>query len=817
MQFDVGYDHRTQSYYKIPKRVYASSTADRSEYRFHRHQYREIIEFLARRGIFEEQFDTKVHTPCVGHPVSTFKMPDWFTPRDYQVGIINYFVEPGYTKVTTLQTGKGKMQSLDSLIRIPGGWKRMGDIQMGDKLVAPDGGHTWVNGIFPHGEKQLYEVTFADGRVTEAGADHLWKVYYVNTSKHKRWRVVDTLEVLRLISMPNPRVYVPLIEPERSLPKDLPLEPWFLGAWLGDGHIGANDISFATTYPFILDKLNALAPEGVVITEGCNGKDRGLKGKPILRDIFERLGLIGKLAWDKYIPRQYLEGSIEQRYELLQGLMDTDGTANSINTGGAISYSTTSEQLAKDVQYLVRSLGGIAMISSRIPTFVYKDESKNGRLAYDVNIRMKFPSMIFTLPKKKIRTNDNNQYAKGLKLQVKSIVPSRVAPAQCISVTHRDHLYVTDDFIVTHNTAIALAAATQIAVRTILCVPAKYIYKWIGDAKETLGVPEDRLMVIKGSKALRTAIELGIAGKIDCDFIIISATTLYNYFKAYENNELEEQGYLCPPHLLYQVMDVGLRLIDEVHENLHLNFKQDLYGHVNKSIMLSATLESDDPFVNKVIEIAYPFSTRYKGIEYDRYIAVTALAYRVRDINKLPHKRRKMYSQVKYEESLLKWKKVIEAYAEMIYQIVVNEYVEEREEGQRMIIFADTKDMCTFLSDYIKERLPNLVVRRFIGEDPDEHLYESDIVVSTPKSAGTAVDIDGLKISLLTSAISSRQANAQILGRLRHLKDWPDVTPRFFYLVCTDIPKHMDYHKKKVEAFKDKVLSHKLMPTSFSI
>jgi len=474
MQFDVGYDHRTQSYYKIPKRVYASSTADRSEYRFHRHQYREIIEFLARRGIFEEQFDTKVHTPCVGHPVSTFKMPDWFTPRDYQVGIINYFVEPGYTKVTTLQTGKGK-------------------------------------------------------------------------------------------------------------------------------------------------------------------------------------------------------------------------------------------------------------------------------------------------------------------------------------------------------TAIALAAATQIATRTMLCVPAKYIFKWTGDALDTLGVPKDRLMVIKGSKALRTAIELGIAGKIDCDFIIVSATTLYNYFKAYENNELEEQGYLCPPHLLYQVLNIGLRLIDEVHENLHLNFKQDLYGHVNKSIMLSATLESDDPFVNKMIEIAYPFSTRYKGIEYDRYIAVAALTYRANDIHKLPHKRRKMYSQVKYEESLLKWKKVIEAYAEMIYQIVVNEYVEEREEGQRMIIFADTKDMCTFLSDYIKERLPNLVVRRFIGEDPDEHLYESDIVVSTPKSAGTAVDIDGLKISLLTSAISSRQANAQILGRLRHLKDWPDVTPRFFYLVCTDIPKHMDYHKKKVEAFKDKVLSHKLMPTSFSI
>jgi len=369
------------------------------------------------------------------------------------------------------------------------------------------------------------------------------------------------------------------------------------------------------------------------------------------------------------------------------------------------------------------------------------------------------------------------------------------------------------------KTACSLFAAAFMNKRTVLVVPAKYITegKWIGDVTNVLNVPRDRLCVVKGSKAMRNIIDLGLADEINYDFIIISATTMYNFYKAYEEGRMEEEGYNCNPDELYTVINAGLRIIDEVHENFHLNYMQDLYGHVAKTIYMSATLVSDDRFINSMLEIAYPVGERISP-EYDgKYIACTALTYRCDRIDLLPHKRRKMYSQMLFEASILKKKFRAEAYGAMIYDIVINEYVTIREPGQKMMVFADTIEMCTFLSDYIKTRLTDLVVNRFVGEDPDEYLYESDVVITTPKSAGTAVDIKGLKVTLLTSAIGSRQLNAQILGRLRKLRGFKDNTPRFYYLVCEDIDSHVKYHERKLATFADKVKTHKTLQTQYTI
>lgn len=362
-------------------------------------------------------------------------------------------------------------------------------------------------------------------------------------------------------------------------------------------------------------------------------------------------------------------------------------------------------------------------------------------------------------------------------------------------------------------------AAMVIAKRTVMVVPAKYITegKWIGDITKTLNVPREKLCVVKGSKAMRTIIDLGLAGEMEYDFIIISATTMYNFYKAYEEGRMEEEGYNCNPDELYTVIGAGLRIIDEVHENFHLNYMQDLYGHVAKTIYMSATLVSDNSFINSMLEVAYPVGERITP-EYDgKYIACTALTYRCNKVELLPHKRRKMYSQMLFEASILKKKFRSEAYAEMIYEIIVNEYISIREPGQKMMIFADTIEMCTFLTTVIKPRLEELVVNRFVGEDPDEYLYESDVVITTPKSAGTAVDIKGLKVTLLTSAIGSRQLNAQILGRLRKLRGFKDNVPRFFYLVCEDIDSHVKYHERKLATFSDKVKTHRTLQTQYSI
>jgi len=815
IDYDQGYDPRTHSYYKIPKRVFAASPHDRRELRFHINQYKDILTHLNVKGIKTEQLLIEHFTPVEGDDVTSFVIDDDIQPYEYQLPVIDHFLTPGVSKITNAPTGSGKMQPLDSLIKIPGGWKQMGDIQVGDKITAPDGHDTFVNGVFPQGKMQIYKVTFADGRSTEVGGEHLWKMFIANYhDADKRWRIGDTFEMMRELKRSQPRVYIPLIQPEQGEYKELPIHPWTLGAMLGDGCFTTTPPTFTTTYVDIFHKLSTLLPEHVTLSCGANGRTIGFGNSHVFRDYFKHLGLWGCRSADKFIPKMYLEASVEQRYALLQGLMDTDG---GIDVNSSMDYSSVSEQLAKDVQYLVRSLGGIAKLSKRQTHYTYKGERKPGQPSFRVNIRHPKPSSLFTVPHKLERANDNSQYAKGLKLRVVNVEPSRMADAQCISVTHKDHLYVTDDFVVTHNTMMSLYSTWMIKKRTILVVPAKYITegKWIGDITKTLNVPREKLCVVKGSKAMRALIDLGLADALEYDFIIISATTMYNFYKAYEEGKLEEEGYNCDPDELYTVTKTGLRVIDEVHENFHLNFTQDLYGHVAKTIYMSATLVSDNAFINSMLEVAYPVGERITP-DYDgKYIACTALTYRCNKVELLSHKRRKMYSQMLFEASILKKKFRSEAYAEMIYDIVLNEYISIREPGQKMMIFADTIEMCTYLTSFIKPRLTDLTVNRFVGEDPDEYLYESDVIITTPKSAGTAVDIKGLKVTLLTSAIGSRQLNAQILGRLRKLRGFEDNVPRFFYLVCEDIDSHVKYHERKLATFSDKVKTHRTLQTAY--
>merc|ERR1712098_430540 len=111
------------------------------------------------------------------------------------------------------------------------------------------------------------------------------------------------------------------------------------------------------------------------------------------------------------------------------------------------------------------------------------------------------------------------------------------------------------------------------------------------------------------------------------------------------------------------------------------------------------------------------------------------------------------------------------------------------------------------IADHLAKRNPTLEVARYISEDDYEVLMESDISASTALSAGTGVDIPGLRYSLMTTNINSSQANIQIVGRLRRLKDWPDVEPDFMYILARNLPKHMEYHEKKKKLLRPRVKS----------
>lgn len=371
-------------------------------------------------------------------------------------------------------TGSGKAQPLDARVHTPSGWKRMGDIQVGDAVSIPSGGSATVSGVFPQGEKDIFRISFADGRSTEACGEHLWEVHHKHwNGKYKKGvsragaakpRILTTTELASLKARNTGHFYVRLVKPVEQERKNLPLNPYLLGVLLGDGNFSGRPVRFSSDDREIVAAVADAIPHGMQIKNyphcqserdyhinGPRGRNPdGSYRKNELKIILGALGLHGLTSERKFVPDLYLSGSVEQRLSLLRGLMDTDGYGGQ----GSTSFTTVSYQLAKDVQYLVRSLGGIAKISEKVPKYNYKGEQKTGRVAYTINIRHPDPAGLFGLERKKA---SGYQYSDSLKLEVTAIEPAGKKPCQCILVDHPDHLYITDDFIVTHNTELLLS------------------------------------------------------------------------------------------------------------------------------------------------------------------------------------------------------------------------------------------------------------------------------------------------------------------------------------------------------------------------
>lgn len=405
-----------------------------------------------------------------------------FPPKPFQTEFIKHYgiMVPAYRLKGYLLDagpGTGKAQPLWAKIKVPGGWVDMGDIQVGDKVIARDGTPTTVTGVFPQGKKDIFRVSFADDRFAECCADHLWEIYNGDKRDHLAKSVVNTTELMALLEKHPGRIYVPLAESEQSPTVELPVDPYLLGVLIGDGCLKEKSVYLSTPDQEILDSVAALLPESIEVVH-AQKYDYRLQRKVEFRDTKEnvlmtslrRLDLMGCRSYEKFIPEAYLSASHEQRLHLLQGLMDTDGY---VDMGGNCSYSTSSEQLAFDVQYLVRSLGGIASIRAKKPTYTHNGEKRQGRLSYTVRIRHKRPSELFRLTKKKERTNDDNQYAKGLRLRVERIERVSHAQAQCISVDHHEHLYVTNDFVVTHNTVTNLCLGAALGAKKVIVLTPK--------------------------------------------------------------------------------------------------------------------------------------------------------------------------------------------------------------------------------------------------------------------------------------------------------------------------------------------------------
>lgn len=379
-------------------------------------------------------------------------------------------------------TGSGKALPVDARVHTPAGWRRMGDLRVGDWVSTPDGAAGRVDGVFPQGHRPVYQLTFADGRTCDASPDHLWEVH------HKHWngkyhagqprvgqarpRVMSTQELMDLMARNRGVFSLRLPAPVEKPAADLPLDPYLLGLLLGDGNLVSNTLRFSTADDEILASVAALLPAGQILERYASHRtyDYGFRQPPggprgrlpdgsyarmPLRRALDDLQLFGCRSHEKFIPERYLEASVAQRVALLQGLMDSDGTVS----GNSLSFASASLQLARGVQELVWSLGGVAKLSQRQPHYTYQGVRKAGRTSYRVSIRLPDPGMAFRLARKRARLG-RYQYADSLKLAVTRIEPQpRDAEMVCIHVDHPEHLFITDQYVVTHNTEFLVSLA----------------------------------------------------------------------------------------------------------------------------------------------------------------------------------------------------------------------------------------------------------------------------------------------------------------------------------------------------------------------
>lgn len=744
----------------------------------------------------------------------------WGNLRDYQEEWAEYQSDNSSPlKVINGKTGFGKAQTLSSKIKVPGGWTTMGDIQVGDTVITPLGQPTTVTGVFPQGVTEVIRVHFKDGRHTDVNPEHLWKVWNFGRRLDDKgnkvtgcWEIKTTkqlMEIKKSRKQYTPRIQ--LIEPEDCDDVDLGIHPYLMGVILGDGGITTNTVNISKPFDELFNKVGDLLPDHLkvkwhkdMITFSITFKTKE-RDKEVIHDIRHHLlktKLMDKRSWEKFIPDEYLHGSKKQRLELLQGLMDTDGT---IVKGKSPSYSSSSKELAEGVQYLVRSLGGIASMYTRVPHYTYKGEKKAGRPEYRVNIRYPKPEELFTLTHKRLRSV-KGQYTGTLKLGISHFEERPKEETQCISVSDKEHLYVTDDFIVTHNTVVAIYQMIHGKEKTIIIVQPRYVSVWVKAFVEQLDFFLEDVLILDTNniEELHKSVKEEI---VSPSIYIIPQTKIQMYLK-----KMKTDSSLPCLDEVFDDMGVGFRIYDEAHEAFHQIYTSLLFGNVKKTSLLSATMKSDDSFTNKMYDIVAPKEIYLKGTEETQYIETYAYHYRI-DQRKffIGHKGfGGNYNDIMFEKSMFRNKVTTKFYLDLILKAFNEYYYERREEGTKCLLFFTKTDTCERVKNFLLKEYPDLDVISFTGlmtkkKDMKDEYLKHEVVVTTPGSCGTGKDIPGLITTVCSHSVSSQQRNIQMIGRLRPTeKLFPNLPPQFVYLVCDDIPKHRDYHRKRKELFHPK-------------
>ncbi|MHC0429860.1 PhoH family protein [Streptomyces sp. O3] len=378
----------------------------------------------------------------------------------------------GTIEVAPLAYMRGRAHPRFTNVLTPVGWHPIGDLQVGDLVIGSNGEPTPVLGVYPQGERDIYRVSSQDGSWTLCCGEHLWTVRTRDDKRRdKPWRVLETQEMIgNLRAAHYHRYELPLLTaPVRFPEREVPMDPYALGLLLGDGCLtGSTTPSFSTDDPELAKALEATLPGVSVRHRGgydyflnrvpAPGEAPGSVAvvNPVTR-VLRSLDLMGTRSCSKFVPDDYLYNSPEVRLSVLQGLLDSDGgPVTQKDRTCRVQFSTTSILLRDDVIALVQSLGGIAYTSHRAaegrkPGRVNGRDVHHRRDAHRIDIRLPEGVEPFRLTRKREKYHAAGGGGRPMRF-IDSIEPAGREETVCIQVAAEDSLYVTQDYLLTHNT-----------------------------------------------------------------------------------------------------------------------------------------------------------------------------------------------------------------------------------------------------------------------------------------------------------------------------------------------------------------------------
>ena len=384
--------------------------------------------------------------------------------RPYKVQIMGA-IALNEGKIAEQKTGEGKSVSLCTPMPTPDGWKTAGDIKVGDMLFDRHGKPTKVTGVYPQGKKQIYEVHLADGRIVETADEHLWSVY---RRDRKKLQTINTVDMYNegLKEGKAYRFKIPTSKAVEYAKTNLPVDPYVLGAFLGNGVKDMqHTLGLSSGNEFVPNEIARIIggetqKRKSVYTWYFYKKDGSRFLSKMFPDEYDSL-LTQTKCNEKYIPDIYKTASIEQRWALLQGLFDTDGCIEDKDRFH-LTYSTTSAKLRDDICEVIYSLGMNCSwwLSRKAGVRTAKSDQYTINVNIDNDMKKNFFRYPFKLERALMAEKAKKKRKPYDRIAMKDIVKKEEETEMvCFTVDNDEHLFLCGNYVVTHNTLVAALPA----------------------------------------------------------------------------------------------------------------------------------------------------------------------------------------------------------------------------------------------------------------------------------------------------------------------------------------------------------------------